>query len=233
MEMAIVTNRPTFMNKELEKATLLIAKCDMTIKARQYDIADALAQIDAKELYRDDGFSSCAEYAMETFGIQKSTAYLLITIGKEYTRKVIDDKGRAIGHCSNLMPEGSGKSNAPVLDFTTNQIGIIASLGRDVITGAIERGELKPSMKASELREFVKLHKAIKANPEPDEAGETAEPAEPSEPSEPVNTCGKRSLFPDYNNIPSSRMIAELRARGYRIYREDGTESKIDWEPEQ
>lgn len=238
MEMHLVTNNPVFMNKELHKATILIMKMSDQIKQRQFDIASVLADIDMRELYTDDGFTSTVEYAMHTFGMQKSLAYQLVTIGREYTRNVLSDEGKAIGHASNLVPPANNeKQDAPITDFTTAQIGKLLPLGRERILEGIESGELKPSMTHREIESYVKRYRPPKSLPTPDVENESRDTIEThTDHTESVTESPKPLVIntvrgDGFDNISTDILIAELRLRGYQVYR-DGREQLIDWKGE-
>lgn len=223
----IVTNRPKFLNKDLESATLALCKCDMQIKARQFDIAAILADVDARKLYVDDGFASTQEYAHSTFGMQKSLAYALIDVGRNYTRPIISANGKTIGHCSNLLPPADqSKQDAPLIDFTTGQLSRISSLGREVIRGLIESGELTPQMTYKQLDALVKAYKPPKDTIEAETVEET-ETVETVEATETPDTGLKRDA--KWDNVSDDLLIAELRKRCYVVYNSDGQEQVIDW----
>lgn len=234
-ELITITNRPKFANKMLEKATMTILSCDNDIKSRQYSIASILADVDAKKLYEDDGFASCAEYAEKTFGIKKSTSYALITIGKEYTRPVLNEKGKIVGHCSNLLPAADfDKQDAPLIDFTTRQISLFSTLGREQVIDLVSNGSLSPTMTANQIREVVKAQKALLAptpTPEPEqpttEPDNAPAPTEPEQPTtEPITVGIERPE--NFDNLSSDILIAELRKRGFRVFRDD-VEQVYSW----
>lgn len=235
-ELSIITNRPKFANKLLEKATITIMSCDNDIKSRQFSIASILAEVEAKKLYADDGFASCAEYAEKTFGIKKSTAYALITIGKEYTRPILNEKGKVMGHCSNLLPPADmEKQDAPLVDFTTRQISLFSTLGREQVIDLVSNGSLSPTMTANQIREVVKVQKALNA---PEQLTEPEQPTEAStEPEQPEPTTEPEQPEPvtigierpdTFDNLSSDILIAELRKRGFKVFRDD-VEQVYNW----
>ena len=226
-EITIITNRPKFANKLLEKATITIMSCDNDIKSRQFSIASILAEVESKKLYADDGFASCAEYAEKTFGIKKSTAYALITIGKEYTRPILNEKGKVTGHCSNLLPPADmEKQDAPLIDFTTRQISLFSTLGREQVIDLVSNGSLSPSMTANQIREVVKVQKALNAPEQPEPTTEPEQPEQPEQTTEPVTIGIER---PDtFDNLSSDILIAELRKRGFKVFRDD-VEQVYNW----
>ena len=220
-DLTVVTNAPKIMNPELTKLTNILFSLDATIKAKQFDIAAILGKIEVKQLYTDDGFSSCAEYAMATFGMSKTTAYELITIGKDYLRPIMSDKGKVIGHCSNLVPAAHpDKQDRPLADFSMSQLSRLIRLGREKVVELVSNGTIKPSMTVIEIQAIVKANKAKKI---------TTEPTEPTEPTEqiedkPVNT----ERGDGFDNIPTNILIAELNLRGFTVYK-DGKELRYHW----
>ena len=225
-DLIIVTNRPKFSNKMLEKATLTLMNCNNDIKSRQFSIASVLAQVEVEGLYKDDGFASCAEYAEKTFGIKKSTAYALITIGKQYTRPILNANGKVIGHCSNLLPPADmEKQDAPLFDFTTRQISLFSTLGREQVIELVSNGSLSPTMTANQIREVVKVQKALNA-PEPEQPSEPSTEQLTTTATEPVTIGIER---PDtVDNLSSDILIAELRKRGFKVFR-DNEEQIYNW----
>ena len=234
MELTLITNRPVFQNPTLEKYTVALMKMAEQVKTRQYDIAFTLGEIQTKGMYKDDGFESCAEYACQTFGMQKTKAYELIDIGQNYCRQINDTRGRVTGHCSNLLPIPHPElMDAPVTDFSTNQIARMRVLGRDKIKELIDAGELLPNMTSRAIDEVVKLHKAKKVKEvkqldttEPTEPTEPTEQPEQPEPTIEVRTIGSRDT--GWDNASTEQLIAELNARGFTVTR-DHTEYRYSW----
>lgn len=224
-ELMVITNRPVFINKKLENATERLIACSNTINGKEYTIAAILAEIETKSLYSDDGFGSSAEYAEQTFGIKKSKAYSLITIGKDFTRPILNTAGKVIGYCSNLLPPADiEKQDAPLVDFTTRQISIFAGLGRENVLELINNGSLKPSMTCREISELIKkIKEAVKTA---NEAGEQVELGEVKEPEQ-VQVTG--IARPDsFDKITDDILIAELRMREFKVYK-GKKEVVIDW----
>ena len=98
MEFLVTTqNATSFTNKELQKSTDFIFKLGDAIKNNWF------AHVDAAECYKDDGFNTVHEWVEKTFGIKKTASYSLLTIGKEYTRKIVNASGKTVGYGSNLI----------------------------------------------------------------------------------------------------------------------------------
>ena len=228
MELSVVTNHAPFNNKNLEKATNLILGLADKIRANQYTIAAILAEVDAKQYYVDDGFESCAEYAQATFGVKKTVAYNMITIGREYTRPIVSESGRTVGYCSNLLPPANpDKQDAPVLDFSTRQISDLKVLGREKVVELIDDGEIKPQMTHAEMVKVIKEHKP----PKPAKESEQTEQPEQTEPEQPepieVKSVGVERDN-GWDNASTDMLIAELYARGFKVFK-DGVETPFKW----
>lgn len=224
-DLMVVTNRPVFINKQLENATERLIACSNTINGKEYAIATILAKIETKSLYSDDGFDSSAEYAEQTFGIKKSKTYSLITIGKDFTRPILNSAGKVVGYCSNLLPAADvEKQDAPLIDFTTRQISIFAGLGRENVLELIDNGSLKPSMTCREISDLIKkIKEAVKSANETGEDGEATEVEEPEQ----VQVTGI-ARPESFDKITDDILIAELRKRGFKVYK-GKKEVVIDW----
>ena len=228
MQLTPVTNRPLFMNKQLEKVTQSILKAGTNIQSNRYGIAALLAKVQAEGLFKDDGFANASEYACQTFGMEKSLSYDLIKLGQQYVRPVLNDKGKTIGFCSNLMPPANpDKQDAPLLDFTPTQIIRFMTLGREKVLELISEEKLTPRMTIREILAVVKENKPPKAletsfAEQPTEA--TEQPTEATEateqPTEPRPT--------EFDTFPSTWLIAELRARGFKVSK-DNVDMVFDW----
>ena len=243
MQLTPVTNRPLFMNKQLEKVTQTILKAGASIQSGRYGIAALLAKVESDNLYADDGFKNAIEYATATFGIEKSLAYNLIKMGTDYTRPILNDKGKVIGYCSNLLPPANPDiHDAPALDFTPTQISRFMTLGRDKVIELIGEGSLTPRMTIREIIEVVKVNKPPKAletsftdeQQEPEQMRiEEVEPAQNATqtPTEQHIIPEERSLS-DFDNVSTDWLIAELRLRGFKVFK-DSVEMIFDWPKEQ
>lgn len=98
--LAITYQPRTFTNPALNKATERIAKLYLDAKNYAEDknrtLASILAEVKVKELYKDDGFSSVADYAEATFGIKRANAYTLASAGEVYNDKTASENIRSL-----------------------------------------------------------------------------------------------------------------------------------------
>lgn len=134
-----------FKNPVLAKATKKI----MTIytDAAKYaddknrEIAKILGNVAEQKAYLEDGFLSVADYANETFGIQKNNAYKLANAGKVYN---------------------SPEAPAALKEMSPSKLAEIASLPEETVTKGIESGEISQNKTQKELREFAASKKEEK-----------------------------------------------------------------------
>ena len=231
MEMVTTNNNGKILNKGLQKATDLILALGAQIKSKQFDIASILWEVEQKQLFKDDGYESAAEYAMATFGFKKSKAYALVAIGKEYTRPVYDKKGNCVGHASNLIPAANpDMQDAPLNDFTVTQIERILPLGREKALELIQAGEMNPNMTVEAIRGVVKANKpapAIEAPESPVEAP-TSAPEIPADISAHAEGTTGFTRGENWDNVPTDILIAELNLRGFQVFR-NGEEITVKW----
>ena len=164
------TNAVSFTNKELQKATNTVFKLGDAIKKNWFAIAYIVAHVDATECYKDDGFNTVHEWVEKTFGIKKTASYSLLTIGKEYTREIVNASGKVIGYGSNLVMDGSD-------DFSKTQIEKMLPAGHELAVELVNGGEITPEMTAKEISRIVKSHT------EPEQDGEETE-SEPEQDGE-------------------------------------------------
>ena len=169
------TNAVTFENKDLQKATNAVFKLGDAIKKNWFAIAHIVAHVDATECFKDDGFNTVHEWVEKTFGIKKSASYTLLTIGKEYTREIVNASGRVVGYGTNLITDGSD-------DFSKTQVEKMLPAGHELAVELVAGGEITPEMSAKEISKVVKAH----TNPEPDEPEQ--EPETETEPEQEPET---------------------------------------------
>ena len=217
-ESMMTVNNTQYLNPTLQKITDKIRVLDMSIRAHQYRIAYLMAKVESEQLYQQDGYDSAVAWAENAFGIKKTIAYSLITVGRDYTREIRGDNNRLIGYCSNLvdMPDSP---DMPVIDYTPNQLGRLSTLGYNAVKTAHDNGDINPRMTTVELRDYIKACKALKAGNSEQPADQPAEqPAE--QPETTVEYIGYRDDG-IWDNIPTCQLFAELCARGITIAHND------------
>lgn len=150
------TNAVSFDNKELQKATNAVLKLGDAIKKNWFAIAHIVAHVDETECYKDDGFNNVHEWVEKAFGIKKSASYSLLTIGREYTREIVNSSGKVVGYGTNLITDGSD-------DFSKTQVEKMLPAGHELAVELVNGGEITTDMSAKEISRVVKSH--IKTDP--------------------------------------------------------------------
>lgn len=120
-----------FKNSELNAVTITIAKQAIDMANNLRAIAEGLGIVATKELYKDDGFTSAADYAMETFNFGKTFAYDLINIGKRFT------------------------TNKELNEFSASHLKELLPLKDEQVKDAIANGDITADMTTSEVRTKV------------------------------------------------------------------------------
>lgn len=153
MKNEMVTNSHfMFKNEELNKLSEQIASYNgninastdahmMTVSNNLCKIAYVMAEIDRKELYKEDGFKSAAEYAMETFEYKHSQAFNLVRVGKKFGAKLLET------------------------EYNFTQLVEALPMGAEKFAELDESGEINPEMKATEIREIAKANNAKPRKP--------------------------------------------------------------------
>lgn len=137
---SLVYIKRQFISADLKKSTEKIKRCGDNIRKNYIKIARELAIIDDTESYLDDGFESAIDYAGQIFSISKSTAYVLITIGREW----INEDGERTA----LTTEGA--------DYSVSQIGVLLPLGVDKARELHDSEDISPAMSVRQIKAVVK-----------------------------------------------------------------------------
>lgn len=130
-EIIIRTNN-TFKSKDLTKATLGLADCFNSANKAYKDACVILAKVEAKKSYKDDGFSSLAEYA-ELIGLNKSAAHKM------------ENAGRLILSDNPVIRDFAAKA-----DYS--KLSLLASEDEDDVAEAVEKGELSTESTAANVK---------------------------------------------------------------------------------
>ena len=139
MNALTIAEKLTFKNEALSKATtdiLQIYNDAMTYAdAKNRQIASILATVKAEQSYKEDGFTSVADYASKTFGIKKQNAYALADAGEVYNDDTASEKLKA---------------------FSPSKLAEITRVDRAALETAVESGRITPTTTQKDLREYAK-----------------------------------------------------------------------------
>lgn len=130
-EIIIRTNNK-FKSKDLTKATLGLADCFNSANKAYKDACVILAKVEANKSYKDDGFSSLAEYA-ELIGLNKSAAHKM------------ENAGRLILSDNPVIRDFAAKA-----DYS--KLSLLASEDEDDVAEAVEKGELSTESTAANVK---------------------------------------------------------------------------------
>lgn len=160
----LTSKKLSLIDKDLKDYTAKIKKCGDNIRKNYIKIAHLLFEVESKECYLDDGFESAIDYASQVLGIQKTTAYNMLKIGKEY---IAESGERTI-----LTDTGA--------DYSVSQIQALLPLGIDKVKEINEEGVITPEMSVRQIKNIVKGLNTEEA-PEDDENTVDGESGEESE----------------------------------------------------
>ena len=146
----LTSKKLALIDKDLKDYTTKIKRCGDNIKKNYIKIAHLLSEVDSKECYLEDGFESVIDYAGQVLGIQKTTAYNMLKIGKEY---VAENGERTI-----LTEKGE--------DYSVSQIQALLPLGVEKVKEINEDGTITPEMSVRQIKNLVK---GLTESPDPEE----------------------------------------------------------------
>lgn len=214
-DLMVCTTR--FHDAQLRDATEKINRYAGEILRNGFAIGAIMAMVDTTKCYENDGFTSCVEWAMKSFGLKKSAVYNYLKIGKDFTREIVSNKGKTTGYCSNLlkipgtdvetMSYNTEPAPAPEKDFTPSQIERLLPVGRDTAVELVREGTVTPEMSCKDIQRIVKTYQNggdTPAEPGTDESNEKDSTPQPR----------KRNL----KKVETAELIAELVARGFYVY---------------
>lgn len=133
-EAIIIKTSAVFKSDALNKATAELAKCFNTANKSYKDACKVLAKLEDGKAYKEDGFSSLAEYA-ETIGLEKSAAHKM------------ENAGRLL-----LSENETIRKFAEHADYS--KCTLLASEDAEEVAAAIESGDIKPESTAKEIRNW-------------------------------------------------------------------------------
>lgn len=129
-----------FKSAELNRAAESIAAIATNAKNANIELAKVLGHVKETKCYEDDGFKSVAEFAEQTFGIKKATAYQLANVGQRFYNS------------ENETAQLAAQMFSPA------NLAEIAKMTDDEIAAEIENG-MDAETTQDELREIARNHK--------------------------------------------------------------------------
>lgn len=195
----------SFVNKGLQNATMLIMSIAGKIRNNWFEIGAVIADVDGKEMYKEDGFKDVHEWTARAFNIKKSMSYDLLKIGREYTREILSKSGRVVGYECNLVQPGTD-------NFNPTQVIRMLPAGHEQAQKLVDSGVITPDMSSVAIGKIVK---SLNAKEEPKEE----EPEEPNDNPEQVEeeVTHDEWLRMTFDKITTQELIDELSKRGFVV----------------
>ena len=174
----LTSKKLTLVDKDLKDYTTKIKKCGDNIRKNYIKIARLLSEVDAKDCYLEDGFESVVDYAGQVLGIQKTTAYNMLKIGKEY---IAESGDRTI-----LTDTGA--------DYSVSQIQALLPLGVEKVKEINDEGTINPEMSVRQIKNLVK---GLTESSDPEEDENTVDGESGEESEETIKSFGSLDFLED------------------------------------
>lgn len=174
----LTSKKLSLIDKDLKDYTAKIKKCGDNIRKNYIKIARLLFEVESKECYLEDGFESTIDYASQVLGIQKTTAYNMLKIGKEY---IAESGDRTI-----LTDTGA--------DYSVSQIQALLPLGVEKVKEINDEGTINPEMSVRQIKNLVK---GLTESSDPEEDENTVDGESGEESEETIKSFGSLDFLED------------------------------------
>lgn len=111
------------------------------------DVARILCEIDAGELYKDDGYKSTADFAEKALSLKKSTVSTLLGAGKRFLQS---------------------DSNNPLPNQTAYNLYYLKDFSDDDIKEAVDKGEISNASTQADIKKWADEHAEQKSTVDAD-----------------------------------------------------------------
>lgn len=174
--MDIVLNQDVTINDpELKAVTTEIRKAGANVIGNTFKISALIAKVDENEMYINDGFVDVFDYVKQCFGLEKSSAYNLIKIGKEFIAEV--ESGKTTKFETLLTHHAK--------DYSISQVIKMLPLGIEKAQELTADGVIDETMSCRQIEKIVKENTdgtnargKTKKEPAPEPVEESEEPEE-------------------------------------------------------
>ena len=213
--MDIVLNQNVTINDpKLKEVTTAIRKAGANVIGNTFKIAALIAKVDADELYAADGFTDTFDYVKQCFGLEKSSAYSLIKVGKEFIEEIESGKTTKF---ETLLTHGDR-------DFSISQVIKMLPLGIEKAKELTADGVIDVDMSCRQIEKIVKENTEgtaargkSKSNPEPENEPENEPEEIENEPEE--SEPDEFTLMIEWDDIPNdiqNRLVDFLELDGVK-----------------
>lgn len=147
-------------NPELKKITTDIKKASANVIGNTFKIASLIATVEKDELYIEDGFDDVFDYVKQCFGLEKTSTYNLIRVGRDFIHAVESGK---VTNFETLLTHGSR-------DYSISQVFKMLPLGIDKAKELTADGVIDETMSCRQIEKIVKenVHGTKEKKPEPE-----------------------------------------------------------------
>ena len=163
MEITKVESLPEFKDSRLNAAAKIIrdalndsySAVSGAVEAHEANkatIAKALAMVKRDKAYEMDGFKSIADFAEQTFNINRSNAYQLAQTAERFLLPAEDESNAESCAIATANPT-----------FTPSKLATLVNVPDSAIKSGLESGAISPASTQAELKEFAKAHKETKS----------------------------------------------------------------------
>lgn len=198
----LTSKKLSLVDKDLKDYTTKIKKCGDNIRKNYIKIAHLLFEVESKECYLEDGFESTIDYASQVLGIQKTTAYNMLKIGKEY---VAENGERTI-----LTNSG--------VDYSVSQIQALLPLGVEKVKEINDEGVITPDMSVRQIKGIVKG--LTDTDPEPEEDDNTVDGEVTDESDELLKSFGSVDFLEDGTVVTHGELPEEFIEEIERLFKD-------------
>lgn len=172
--MDIVLNQNVTINDpDLKAVTTEIRKAGANVIGNTFKIAALIARVEDNELYVNDGFVDVFDYVKQCFGLEKSSAYNLIKVGREFIAEV--ESGKTTKFETLLTHHDK--------DYSISQVFKMLPLGIEKAKELTADGVIDETMSCRQIEKIVKENTdgtsaRGKSKSEPETVEEPDEPEE-------------------------------------------------------
>lgn len=182
----VLNQNVTINNPDLKIVTTEIRKAGANVIGNTFKIAALIARVDDEELFVEDGFEDVFDYVKTCFGLEKTSAYNLIKVGREFIAEIESGKTTKF---ETLLTHGAR-------DYSISQVFKMLPLGIEKAKELTADGVINETMSCRQIE------KVVKENTE----GTAARGKSKSEPeNEPENEPEEKDdavLVVEWNDLP-------------------------------
>ena len=142
----VLNQNVTINNPELKTVTNEIRKAGANVIGNTFKIAALIARVDDEELFVEDGFADVFEYVKTCFGLEKTSAYNLIKVGREFISEIESGKTTKF---ETLLTHGAR-------DYSISQVFKMLPLGVEKAKELTADGVIDETMSCRQIEKIVK-----------------------------------------------------------------------------